>query len=53
MLLVEHDVAFVTRLADRITVLESGRVISEGRPEEVRRDERVIAAYLGRTSASA
>jgi branched-chain amino acid transport system ATP-binding protein len=53
MLLVEHDVGFVTRLADRITVLESGRVIAEGSPDQVQRDEHVIAAYLGRTSASA
>ena len=53
MLLVEHDVAFVTRLADRVTVLDRGRVISEGRPEEIRRDAAVIAAYLGRSSASA
>ena len=53
MVLVEHDVAFVTHLADRVTVLESGRVISEGLPDEVRRDEHVIAAYLGRTAAGA
>ncbi len=53
MLLVEHDVAFVSRLADRVTVLEGGKVIKEGTPEEVRRDERVIAAYLGTASTSA
>jgi branched-chain amino acid transport system ATP-binding protein len=47
MLLVEHDVAFVTRLADRITVLDLGKVISEGTPDEVRADEKVVAAYLG------
>jgi branched-chain amino acid transport system ATP-binding protein len=47
MLLVEHDVAFVTRLADRITVLDLGRVLAEGTPAEVRADEKVVAAYLG------
>jgi branched-chain amino acid transport system ATP-binding protein len=47
MLLVEHDVAFVTRLADRVTVLDLGGVIAEGTPAQVRADQRVIAAYLG------
>jgi ABC-type branched-subunit amino acid transport system ATPase component len=47
MLLIEHDVGFVTRLADSVTVLDLGRVIAEGTPEQVRTDERVIRAYLG------
>jgi branched-chain amino acid transport system ATP-binding protein len=47
MLLVEHDVAFVTRLADRIIVLDLGKVIAEGTPAEVRANEKVVAAYLG------
>lgn len=50
MLLVEHDVAFVTRLADRVTVLDLGRVIADGTPAQIRADDRVVAAYLGTTA---
>jgi branched-chain amino acid transport system ATP-binding protein len=47
MILVEHDVGFVMRLADRVTVLDLGAVIAEGTPEQVRADPRVVDAYLG------
>ena len=47
MLLVEHDVAFVTRLASRITVMDRGRVIAEGSPANIRNDPLVVGAYLG------
>jgi len=47
IVLIEHDVPMVMRVADRITVLDLGEVISEGTPEAVRTDPRVITAYLG------
>jgi ABC-type branched-subunit amino acid transport system ATPase component len=47
MLLVEHDMAAVMRISDRVVVLDAGARIAEGTPEEVSADPRVIAAYLG------
>jgi branched-chain amino acid transport system ATP-binding protein len=47
IMLVEHDVAFVARLADRVTVLDLGRVIASGTFQAIRADPAVIAAYLG------
>jgi neutral amino acid transport system ATP-binding protein len=46
-LIVEHDLDFVMRACDRVIVMNDGRVIADGRPDEVRTDERVVDAYLG------
>lgn len=48
VVLVEHDMKLVMRISDRVLVLDQGRVLAEGTPQQVRSDPRVIEAYLGR-----
>lgn len=52
VVLVEHNMSVVAGLADRVTVLQFGRILVEGTYDEVRNDARVIEAYLGGESAA-
>ncbi|MGI8331208.1 ABC transporter ATP-binding protein [Actinomadura scrupuli] len=49
-LLVEHHMGMVMRVSDHVVAMELGRKIADGTPEQVRAEERVVAAYLGKAS---
>jgi branched-chain amino acid transport system ATP-binding protein len=53
VLLVDHHMDLVTSVCDRMVVLDFGRVIATGGPEEIRHDPRVLEAYLGRAADAA
>jgi ABC-type branched-subunit amino acid transport system ATPase component len=50
--IIDHDMSFLMPMCDRLVVLDAGRRIAEGTPEDIRRDPEVIAAYLGERFAA-
>jgi branched-chain amino acid transport system ATP-binding protein len=48
VLLIEHDMSVIMKISERITVMDHGHVIAEGAPEEIRNNQTVIEAYLGK-----
>ena len=50
LVVIEHHMDLIMSVTDRIVVLDQGRMIANGPPEEVRRDPAVLEAYLGRSA---
>jgi urea transport system ATP-binding protein len=47
VIVIEHDMEFVKRIAHKVTVMHQGKILAEGSMEQVQKDERVIDVYLG------
>ena len=52
VLLIEHNMDLIIEVCDRVVVLDFGKEIARGTPDEIRRDQRVLQAYMGESPAS-
>jgi branched-chain amino acid transport system ATP-binding protein len=52
MLVVDHDMALIMRICNRIYVLDYGQIIAEGTPEQIQAHPQVLRAYLGEAAAA-
>ena len=52
VLVIDHDLAFITRISDHVVVLAGGQVLAEGTPAQIRTDPAVAEAYLGRQATT-
>ena len=49
--MIEHDIEFISKLCDKVIVMAEGRVLTQGKMEGIKKNEKVITAYLGRSGA--
>jgi ABC-type branched-subunit amino acid transport system ATPase component len=52
LLIVEHNMEVISEVCEKVYVLDAGTLISEGSPEAIQADERVLASYLGRARSA-
>ena len=52
LIVVEHNLHFLLRIADTVVVLQNGELLAQGSPQAIRSDEKVVAAYLGNDHAA-
>ena len=49
--MIEHDIEFISKLCSKVIVMSEGKILTEGKIEDVKKNEKVISAYLGRSGA--